>query len=148
MKSTFTDENGKENPFIMGCYGIGVSRTAAAAIERYHDENGIKWPMAIAPYHVIIVPVNINDTLQMETAEAFYKELTEKNIEVIIDDRSERAGVKFKDADLIGIPVRITVGKTITEGNVEIKTRSTGEMTIVPNDETVNKVLELITTSI
>ncbi|MEI8389672.1 MAG: proline--tRNA ligase [bacterium] len=148
MKATFTDETGKENPFIMGCYGIGVSRTAAAAIERYHDENGIKWPMAIAPYHVIIVPVNINDTLQMETAEAFYKELTEKNIEVIIDDRSERAGVKFKDADLIGIPVRITVGKTITEGNVEIKIRSTGEMTIVPKDEAVNKVLELITTSI
>ena len=148
MKANFTDENGKEKPFIMGCYGIGVSRTAAAAIERYHDENGIKWPMAIAPYHVIIVPVNVNDTLQMETAEAFYKELTEKNIEVIIDDRPERAGVKFKDADLIGIPVRITVGKTITEGNVEIKTRSTGEMTIVPKDEAVNKVLELITTSV
>jgi len=144
MKSTFTDENGKEIPFIMGCYGIGVSRTAAATVERYHDENGIQWPMSIAPYHVIVVPVNVNDELQMQTAEAFYEELTDKKYEVIIDDRPERAGVKFKDADLIGIPIRITVGKTITEGNVEIKIRSTGEMLIVPKDEAIAKVQELI----
>jgi len=144
MNSTFTDENGKEKPFIMGCYGIGVSRTAAAAVERFHDENGIKWPISIAPFHVCIVPVNVNDTLQMETAEAFYKELTEKKIEVILDDRSERAGVKFKDADLIGFPIRITVGKTITEGNVEIKIRSTGEMLIVSKDEAIEKIQELI----
>ena len=144
MKATFTDENGKEKPFIMGCYGIGVSRTAAAAVERYHDENGIQWPLSIAPYHVIVVPVNVNDSLQMETAEAFYKELAEKNIEVVLDDRAERAGVKFKDADLIGIPIRITVGKTITEGNVEIKIRSTGDMLIIPKDDAISKVIELI----
>jgi len=144
MNATFTDENGKEKPFVMGCYGIGVSRTAAAAVERYHDENGIQWPISIAPYHVSVVPVNVNDELQMGTAETFYKELLGKNIEVILDDRPERAGVKFKDADLIGIPIRITVGKTITEGNVEIKIRSTGEMLVVPKDEAVNKVIELL----
>ena len=144
MNATYTDENGKEKPFVMGCYGIGVSRTAAAAVERYHDENGIQWPISIAPYHVSVVPVNVNDKLQMGTAETFYKELLGKNIEVILDDRPERAGVKFKDADLIGIPIRITVGKTITEGNVEIKIRSTGEMLVVPKDEAVNKVIELI----
>lgn len=144
MNSTFTDENGKEKHFVMGCYGIGVSRTAAAAVERFHDDNGIVWPMSIAPYQISIVPVNINDSLQMETAESFYKELLDKKIEVIMDDRAERAGVKFKDADLIGIPVRITVGKTITEGNVEIKIRSTGEMLIVPKDEAIAKVCELI----
>lgn len=144
MNATFTDENGKEKPFIMGCYGIGVSRTAAAAVERFHDENGIKWPTTIAPYHVCIVPVNVNDPLQTETAEAFYKELSYKNIEVVLDDRAERAGVKFKDADLIGFPVRITVGKTITEGNVEIKIRSTGETLLVPIDQAVAKAIELI----
>lgn len=144
MNATYTDENGKEIPFVMGCYGIGVSRTAAAAVERYHDENGIKWPMAIAPYHVSVVPVNINDDLQMQTAEALYNELIEKQVEVIMDDRPERAGVKFKDADLIGIPVRITVGKTINEGNVEIKVRSTGEMLVVPKDEAISKAQEFI----
>ncbi len=144
MNATYTDENGKGRPFVMGCYGIGVSRTAAAAVERYHDENGIKWPMAIAPYHAVVVPVNVNDSLQMETAEAIYKKLLANKIEVLIDDRSERAGVKFKDADLMGIPVRITVGKTITEGNVEVKIRSTGDMLIVPKDKAVSKVIEII----
>ena len=144
MDATYTDEKGKEIPFVMGCYGIGVSRTAAAAVERFHDENGIKWPIAIAPYHVIVVPVNVQDELQMQTAEAIYKELSDKNMEIIIDDRPERAGVKFKDADLIGFPVRVTVGKTITEGNVEIKIRSTGEMLVVPKDEAVAKVQEII----
>jgi len=144
MNATFTDEKGKEIPFVMGCYGIGVSRTAAAAVERYHDENGIQWPTAIAPYHIIIVPVNISDELQMNTAEELYKELNAKSAEVLIDDRAERAGVKFKDADLIGIPVRITVGKTINEGNVEIKVRSTGEMTIVPKEKAVETALGLL----
>jgi len=144
MNATFTDENGKEVPFVMGCYGIGVSRTAAAAVERYHDENGIKWPMAIAPYHIMVVPVNVKDSLQMETAEAFYKELVSKKVEVLMDDRAERAGVKFKDADLMGIPVRLTVGKTITEGNVEIKVRATGEMLIVPKEQAIAKVMEIV----
>jgi len=146
MNATFTDENGKEKPFVMGCYGIGVSRTAAAAVERYHDEWGIQWPMAIAPFHVIVTPVNVNDELQMSTAKAFYQELLNQKTEVLLDDRPERAGVKFKDADLIGIPIRLTVGKTINEGNVEIKIRSTGEMIISPKEEAINKVLELINT--
>jgi prolyl-tRNA synthetase len=144
MNATYTDEKGKEVPFVMGCYGIGVSRTAAAAVERYHDENGIAWPVAIAPYHVIVVPVNVQDEVQMQIAEAYYKELSEKNIEVLIDDRPERAGVKFKDADLIGIPVRITVGKGISEGNVEIKVRATGELLTVSKDEAIAKAIELI----
>lgn len=144
MNATFTNENGKEIPFVTGCYGIGVTRTAAAVVERFHDDNGIIWPAAIAPYHVNVVPVNVNDDLQIKTAEAIYKELSDKKIEVIIDDRPERAGVKFKDSDLIGFPVRVTVGKTIVEGNVEIKLRSTGEILIVPINEAVAKVEEIL----
>lgn len=144
MKATFTDENGQEKPFIMGCYGIGVSRTAAAAIERYHDKDGIQWPTAIAPYQVIVVPANANDTEQMTVAEGLYKELIAENVEVILDDRDERPGVKFKDADLIGFPVRITAGKALAEGMVEIKTRSNNEVIKVPVEEAVVKVKELI----
>ena len=144
MNATFTDENGQEKPFIMGCYGIGVSRTAAAAIERYHDKNGIQWPMAIAPYQAVVVPVNVIDEQQMNTAENIYKELCNKNIEAIIDDRNERPGVKFKDADLIGFPVRIIAGKTLKEGMVEIKLRSTGEVQKVPIEEAVSYVIQLI----
>ncbi|EKE04725.1 MAG: hypothetical protein ACD_20C00015G0002 [uncultured bacterium] len=144
MNAKFTDESGKDKPFIMGCYGIGISRTAASAVERYHDENGIQWPMAIAPYHAIVVPVNIQDEQQWQVANELYSELHKNKVEVVLDDRSERAGVKFKDADLIGFPVRITVGKTITEGNVEIKVRSTGELLITPKEEAVQKVLDII----
>jgi len=148
MNACFTDENGKEKPFVMGCYGIGVSRTAAAAIERFHDENGIQWPVAIAPYHVDIVPVNIQDKLQWDTATSIYEKLKESGIEVVLDDRDERAGVKFKDADLIGFPARITVGKTITDGEVEIKIRGTAEMLKVPVDQAVDKVCEIIKSGI
>ncbi len=144
MQATFTDEDGQEKPFIMGCYGIGITRTAAAAIERYHDKDGIQWPMSIAPYHVIVIPVNVKDEMQMMTAEKIYKELCEKNIETVIDDRDERPGVKFKDADLIGFPIRITAGKTLSEGMVEIKIRSTGEMFKVPVQEAVAKAVELV----
>lgn len=124
----------------MGCYGIGITRTASAAIEKYHDENGIIWPVSIAPYHVIIVPVNINDELQMKTAEEIYEKLLAQGVEAVIDDRDERAGVKFKDADLIGFPYRITVGKTIQEGLVEFKTRMTGEMVTLKPEEAIEKV--------
>lgn len=141
MNAVFTDIDGKEKPYIMGCYGIGVSRTAAAAVERYHDENGIIWPIAIAPYHVIVVPVNIKDELQMKVAIEAYEKLLSHGIEVVIDDRDERAGVKFKDADLIGFPFRITVGKTIQEGLVEFKTRSTGEMIKLKPEEAIQKLL-------
>ena len=144
MKATFTDVDGKEKPYIMGCYGIGISRTAAAAVESYHDENGIIWPIAIAPYHVTIVPVNIKDELQMKVANKMYQELLALGIEVVLDDRDERPGVKFKDADLIGFPYRITVGKTIQEeqgGLVEFKTRSTGEMVAIKPDEAISRLL-------
>lgn len=144
MKAVFTGVDGKEKPYVMGCYGIGISRTAAAAVERYHDENGIVWPVSIAPYHVIVVPVNIKDELQMKVANEIYETLLANGIEAVIDDRDERPGVKFKDADLIGFPFRITVGKTIQEdqgGLVEFKTRKTGEMITIKPDEAIEKLL-------
>ncbi len=143
MNATFTDKDGKEKPFIMGCYGIGISRTAAAAVERHHDEYGIKWPLAIAPYTVIVVPVSDQDETQMKVAEEIYNKLLTANVEVLIDDRSERAGVKLKDADLIGIPYRITVGKTIKDNLVEFKTRATNLVETVTPDEAIEKILSL-----
>lgn len=143
MNATFTDKDGQEKPFIMGCYGIGISRTAAAAVERHHDENGIIWPLAIAPYTVIIVPVSDQDEVQMKTAEEIYNKLLASNVEVILDDRSERAGVKLKDADLIGIPYRITIGKTIKDGLVEFKTRATNETETISPEEAIQKILAL-----
>lgn len=141
MNAVFLDENGKTKPYVMGCYGIGISRTAAAAVEAHHDENGIKWPLAIAPYHVVVVPVNIKDEGQMYWAEKLYSDLQNAGIEVVLDDRDERAGVKFKDADLIGFPYRITVGKTITDGLVEFKTRATGDVVTYSPQEAVSNLL-------
>lgn len=120
----YTDESGEPKTVIMGCYGIGVTRCIAAAIEQGHDENGIVLPVAIAPYQVIVVPVNNREEQQMKLAEEIYEDLKAQGIEVILDDRAERAGVKFKDADLIGIPVRIVVGKKCAEGIVEYKLRT------------------------
>lgn len=144
MNAVFTDENGKERPFIMGCYGIGISRTAAAAVERHHDEYGIKWPLAIAPYHVDVVPVNIGEEKQMKIAEEIYNKLLEKGVEAVIDDRDERAGVKFKDSELIGFPFRITAGKTVDGGLVEFKIRETGEVLKITPDEAVEKVVQAV----
>ena len=141
MNAVFTDADGVEKPFIMGCYGIGITRTAAAAVERHHDEFGIKWPKTIAPYLVTVVPVNTLDEVQMKTATEIYEKLLSAGVEVVIDDRDERAGVKFKDADLIGFPFRITVGKTITEGLVEFKERSTGEMIKLKPEEAIEKII-------
>jgi len=137
LNCVFLDENGKEQPMIMGCYGIGISRTMAAVIEQYNDENGIIWPMSVAPYHVIVVPVNPTDSLQMDIAEKIYSELQASGIEVILDDRNERPGVKFKDADLIGIPVRITVGKKAGEGIVEYKLRKSKDVSEFKVDEAI-----------
>ncbi len=123
MNAKFTDENGEDKPFIMGCYGIGVTRTAAATVERYHDKFGIIWPMAIAPYHAVIIPVNTQVPEQMALAQQLYEEFEKAGIEVVMDDRDERAGVKFKDADLIGFPIRITAGKKAGEGVLECKMR-------------------------
>ncbi len=140
MKATFLDENGKEKPFIMGCYGIGIGRTAAAAIEQNHDEDGIKWPPSITPYHIAIVPVNIEDKDQSKVAEEMYQVLSSK-FQVILDDRNERIGVKLKDIDLIGFPIKIIVGpKGLAEGKIEIKLRSTGESYFMKVDEVVEKV--------
>lgn len=144
MKSTFMDENGKEKPFVMGCYGIGISRTAAAAVEKYHDDNGIIWPMAIAPFQVVVIPVNIKDEEQMRIAQDYYNTLKNQGYDVAFDDRKDRAGVKFKDAELIGVPLRITVGKTIQDGNVEIKVRKTNEQITVGIDKALDIVKDMI----
>lgn len=144
MNAVYLDKNGKSHPYIMGCYGIGISRTAAAAVEAHYDEHGIKWPISIAPYHVVIVPVNIQDKLQMEVAEKMYQDLKNAGVEVVLDDRDERAGVKFKDADLIGFPYRVTVGKTITEGLVEYKTRETGEIEKVTPKTATEHLIEIV----
>ena len=141
---TFLAEDGKERTAIMGCYGIGVSRCMAAIIEQNCDESGIVWPMSVAPYHAIVVPVNTKEPTQVEVAEKIYSALRAKGIETIIDDRNERAGVKFKDAALIGIPVRINVGKKAAEGTVEFVIRKTGEMCELTVDEAIAKVEELI----
>lgn len=119
----YQDENGQSNTVVMGCYGIGVTRCLSAAIEQNNDENGIIWPVSIAPYQAIVIPANHKSEEQVEMAEKLYNELTEAGIETLIDDRNERPGVKFKDADLIGIPVRIVVGKKCGEGVVEYKER-------------------------
>lgn len=144
MNAVYTDINGKTHPYVMGCYGIGISRTAAAAVEAHYDEHGIKWPLAIAPYHVIIVPVNIKDELQMKVANQMYEDLKAAGVEVVLDDRDERAGVKFKDADLIGFPFRVTVGKTINDGFVEYKTRETGEQEKYTPEQATEKLINII----
>lgn len=144
MNAVYTDVNGKTHPYVMGCYGIGISRTAAAAVEAHHDEHGIKWPLAIAPYHAVIVPVNIQDELQMKVANALYETLQNAGVEVVLDDRDERAGVKFKDADLIGFPFRITVGKTISEGLVECKLRETDELIKLTPEDAKQQIIDAV----
>lgn len=146
LQATFLDESGKEQPMVMGCYGIGVSRTMAAAIEQNHDEHGIIWPVAIAPFHAVIVPISGKDSEQMNLAEKLYGELNQAGIETVIDDRNERPGVKFKDADLIGYPLKITVSpKTVSEGLLEVKIRRSGETVFLQlNAGVIAKVKELI----
>jgi prolyl-tRNA synthetase len=141
LKANYLDENGNEKPIIMGSYGIGPARIAAAAVEQGNDENGIIWPLAIAPYQALIVPVNVKDEKIMDAAEEIYAALEEKGFEVLLDDRDERAGVKFKDADLIGIPHRVIIGeKNLKEGVVELKERKTGSTEKVPLAEAVDRV--------
>ena len=127
MGATFTDENGAEKPIVMGCYGVGVSRLAQAAVEQSYDKDGIIWPVAIAPYHAIIIVPNIKDKNQMEVAQNLYNQLNKIGVETLLDDRDERAGVKFKDADLIGIPYRVVTGRSLKAGKVEVVTRQTKE---------------------
>ncbi|MBN1775686.1 MAG: proline--tRNA ligase [Clostridiales bacterium] len=140
----FLDSAGAEQPMIMGCYGIGIGRTLAAVIEQNYDDNGIIWPISVAPYSVIIVPTNSSDETINTMASDLHDKLTEAGVEVLLDDRDERPGVKFKDADLIGIPIRITVGRKAGEGKVEFKLRSESAATEMTPEEAAAKALELI----
>jgi len=145
LDAKFLDEHGTEKPCIMGCYGIGINRILASAIEISHDADGIIWPISIAPFEVLVTSVNQDDEQVARVAENIYKQLLEKSVDVLLDDRVLRAGVKFKDADLIGIPVRITVGKRgVADGNVEIKLRSESQSTKARIEETVEKTIDLV----
>jgi prolyl-tRNA synthetase len=145
MGATFLDDQGREKEIVMGCYGIGVGRTVAAAIEQFYDQNGIIFPMPIAPFQVLILPVNIKMGILKETAEQLYQTFSENGIEVLYDDREETPGVKFKDADLIGIPLRVTLGeKNLKKGLAEIKKRRTGEILPVKKEEVLSKIKEMI----
>ncbi len=147
MGATFLDEQGKEKPFVMGCYGIGVGRTMAAAIEQHNDEHGILWPRSIAPFEIVVVIVNAKQEEQLRCGEKVYEELKRAGHDVLLDDRPERPGVKFKDCDLIGYPLRITVGpKTIEEGTVEVKVRKTGEMFRYDRETYMKAVEDLLKT--
>lgn len=144
LNANFLDQNGKQQVMTMGCYGIGVSRVAAAAIEQNNDENGMIWPRAIAPFEIVIINANIKDETINSTSEKLYKELLEKGQDVVIDDRNERIGFKFKDAELIGFPVQIVVGKGAVEGKVEVKTRKTKETFEVEIDKVTDFVKDLL----
>lgn len=147
LHATFLDNQGKSHPFVMGCYGIGVTRTVAASIEQNHDDDGIIWPVAIAPYEAVIVPANNKSEEVMAAARKLYEDMEDSRDEVVLDDRNERAGIKFKDADLIGYPVRVTIGKKWQQsGCVEIKIRRSGEVVEVPLEEAKDKVLEILKT--
>ncbi len=144
MKAVYKDENMQEHEMLMGCYGIGVTRTMAAIVEQNHDEDGIIWPVAVAPYHVIITVMKAKDAVQMELAEKIEAELAGRGVEVMLDDRDERPGVKFKDADLIGIPVRITVGRRAGEGIVEYKLRKDADKVELSVEEAVSAAADFV----
>lgn len=147
LHATFLDNQGKSHPFVMGCYGIGVTRTVAASIEQNHDDDGIIWPVAIAPYEAVIVPANNKSEEVMAAARKLYEDMEDSRDEVVLDDRNERAGIKFKDADLIGYPVRVTIGKKWQQSScVEIKIRRSGEVVEVPLEEAKAKVQEILQT--
>ena len=144
MGATYKDENQQDQLIVMGCYGIGVTRTLAAVVEQHHDENGIIWPMSVAPYHVIITVMKENDETQMELAERISGELEAAGVEVLLDDRKERPGVKFKDADLLGIPVRITVGRGAADGMIEYKLRRDADKEEISAEEGVQRAIEIV----
>jgi len=145
LGAKFLDQNDAEKPCLMGCYGIGINRILASAIELGNDQNGIIWPITIAPFEVLVTCVNQDDQDVARTAENIYQQLLNKSIDVLLDDRNLRGGVKFKDADLIGIPIRVTVGrKSIAEGNVEIKLRTESQSQKVSVKKATNKVIDLV----
>ncbi|MBQ2217386.1 MAG: proline--tRNA ligase, partial [Firmicutes bacterium] len=143
MNLCYSDENQQEHPVLMGCYGIGVTRTLAAVVEQNHDDNGIIWPMSIAPYHAVITVINPKDEVQMSLAGSIFARLEAAGLEVVIDERDERPGVKFKDADLLGFPIRITVGKKAADGIVEYKLRRGGDNTDMTADQAADAAIEL-----
>ena len=144
MGATYINEQGERKPLIMGCYGVGVSRLAQSAVEQSYDKDGIIWPVAIAPYHSIITIPNIKDAQQIEVAEKLYTELNKAGVETLLDDRDERAGVKFKDADLIGIPFRIVTGRAIANGKVEVVKRANRESQEIAIEEVVNTLQQWV----
>ncbi len=145
QKALFLDEHGKQHPIIMGCYGIGVSRVIAAVIEKNNDPAGIVWPWEVAPFDVQILPLSVDDSEIKELTEKYYTALTQAGIDVLVDDRAESAGRKFNDADLIGIPLRIVIGKrTLSEGKVEIKTRKTQEVVQVAKEDVMARVSAML----
>ena len=141
MNCVYVDEKGNNVPMVMGCYGIGVTRTLQSIVEQYHDEAGIKWPLNVAPYHAVVVPINYNDQEQKRLADEIYAELKKNKVEVILDDRDERPGFKFKDWELIGIPYMIVCGRRSNEDVVEFKLRSTLEKTELSKADAINKVV-------
>ncbi len=142
LQATFTNEQGQEEAFWMGCYGLGITRLAQAAIEQHHDEHGICWPLPIAPFEAVIVVINMKEPIQEEISGNIYKAMLAKGIDVLLDDRSERAGVKFKDADLIGIPWRIVVGRDAANGKVEIVQRVSRETLLVDSEQAIQRILQ------
>jgi len=145
LGATFLDENGVENPCLMGCYGIGINRIMASAIELHNDANGIIWPISIAPFEVLITSVNQDDPDVVRAGETIYERLTDAGVDVLLDDRDLRGGIKFKDADLIGVPLRVTVGKrSVAQGNVEIKLRANAESETSPIDQSPERIIELV----
>lgn len=147
MEAKFLDENGKSQSFIMGCYGIGVSRTLSAVAEQFNDENGLIWPINIAPYQIHLIPINVKDREQLALAEELYLQMKNDAYEVLFDDRTERAGVKFKDSDLIGLPIRVTVGKKASEGIVEVKLRKSGESFEIEKSQLSTVIQKLLKSS-
>ncbi len=145
MGATYTNEQGEEKPFVMGCYGVGVSRLAQAAVEQNHDKDGIIWPVAIAPYHAIVVIPNISDATQVATAETLYAELNAAGVETLLDDRDERAGVKFKDAELVGIPYRVVTGRSLKDGKVEVVQRASKASQEMPIEDVVTTLKQWVT---
>lgn len=146
MGATVLDENGRSKPMIMGCYGIGVSRIVAAIAEQYNDENGLVWPAQLAPFDIHLIPINMKNEAQKSVAEQLYHQLKDNRFEVLMDDRQERPGVKFADSDLIGLPIRITVGKKAADGIVEVKIRKSGEVLEVHQDQLLTTLNELFAT--
>ncbi|MNL39089.1 Proline--tRNA ligase [compost metagenome] len=142
LGAVYSDASGQEQSLIMGCYGIGVSRVLSAVVEQHHDQNGILWPASLAPYQVHIVPLSAKDETQRGLADELYERLTSLGIEVLLDDRDERPGVKFKDSDLIGIPLRIVIGKLAKDRHVEWKERSKAEAEVLDFEDALVKIIE------